>query len=124
MLLKSREIPALRGGIYDRNNFPLAVSVNQYNLFALRNFSSDDYLKLQSVILIKESYEVLAKLNRKNLIFSNLDFAQFEQIKNLRLDTIEIESFQKRYYPLGEQIAPLIGLLVGMLKVWRVWKIL
>ena len=109
MLLKSREIPALRGGIYDRNNFPLAVSINQYNLFALKNFSFDDYLKLKSVISIKENYEVLAKLNRKNLIFSNLDFAQFEQIKNLRLDTIEIEPFQKRYYPLGEQIAPLIG---------------
>ena len=40
MLNTSRVITALRGGIYDRNNFPLAVSVVQYNLFALRNFSN------------------------------------------------------------------------------------
>ncbi|MDO7651139.1 MAG: hypothetical protein MUQ44_01410, partial [Gammaproteobacteria bacterium] len=43
MLNTSRVITALRGGIYDRNNFPLAVSVVQYNLFALRNFSKEEY---------------------------------------------------------------------------------
>ena len=109
MLLTSREVPSLRGGIYDRNNFPLAVSIIQYNLFALRSFSADDYQKINLITPLKKTFKEIDNLGRKSLIFSNLDFSQYEQIKNLRLDAIEIESFQKRYYPLGEQVAPLIG---------------
>ena len=109
MLLATREISALRGGIYDRNNFPLAVSIIQYNLFALRSFSQNDYQAINLIAPLKKTFKQIDSLNRKSLIFSNLDFAQYEQIKNLRIDAIEIESFQKRYYPLGEQVAPLIG---------------
>ncbi len=109
MLLKNREIPALRGGIYDRNNFPLAVSVIQYNLFALRSLSADDFQAINSIVPLTQTFKQIDGLGKKSLLFSNLDFAQYEQIKNLRLDSIEIESFQKRYYPLGEQVAPLIG---------------
>jgi len=109
MLLTSREVLSLRGGIYDRNNFPLAVSIIQYNLFALRSFSADDYQKINLITPLKKTFKEIDNLGRKSLIFSNLDFSQYEQIKNLRLDAIEIESFQKRYYPLGEQVAPLIG---------------
>ena len=39
MLEISRLIPAKRGSIVDRNDFPLAVSINQYDLYALKNFS-------------------------------------------------------------------------------------
>ena len=39
MLKTSRSIPAIRGSILDRNNFPLAVSINQYDLYALKEFS-------------------------------------------------------------------------------------
>ena len=109
MLLTSRVVPALRGGIYDRNNFPLAVSVVQYNLFALRNFSEEDYSSIQEILAIKKSFNEIDELKRKSLLFSNLDFSQYERIKELRLDGIEIESFQKRYYPLGEQVSTLIG---------------
>ena len=35
MLETTRSIPAIRGSIFDRNNFPLAVSINQYDLYAL-----------------------------------------------------------------------------------------
>ena len=109
MLLTSRKIPSLRGGIYDRNNFPLAVSVIQYNLFALRSFTEDDYQAINLITPLQKTFQQIDGLGRKSLIFSNLDFLQYEQIKNLRLDAIEIESFQKRYYPLGEQVAPLVG---------------
>ena len=93
MLLTSREVPSLRGGIYDRNNFPLAVSVIQYNLFALRSFSADDYQAINLITPLKNTFKEIDGLGRKSLIFSNLDFSQYEQIKNLRLDAIEIESF-------------------------------
>jgi cell division protein FtsI (penicillin-binding protein 3) len=99
----------LRAGIYDRNNFPLAVSVTQYNLFALRNFSADNYEAINAIAPIKKTFKQIDGLRRKSVLFLNLDFSQYEEIQKLRLDSIEIESVQKRYYPLGEQIAPLIG---------------
>ena len=109
MLLSSRNIPTLRAGIYDRNNFPLAVSVTQYNLFALRNFSADNYEAINAIAPIQKTFKQIDGLRRKSVLFLNLDFSQYEEIQKLRLDSIEIESVQKRYYPLGEQIAPLIG---------------
>ena len=109
MLHTSRIIPALRGGIYDRNNFPLAVSVVQYNLFALRNFSKEEYSAIKKILTINHSFDEIDELKRKSLLFSNLDFSQYERIKALRLNGVEIESFQKRYYPLGEQASPFIG---------------
>ena len=109
LLLTSREIPVLRAGIFDRNNFPLAVSVKQYNLFALRNFSEEDFKAINIITPLAQTFTEIDELKKKSLLFLNLDFSQYEEIKKLRLDSIEIEVVQKRYYPLGEQIAPLVG---------------
>ena len=46
-----------------------------------------------------------------------------KELKTLNSSGIEIESFQKRYYPLGEQIATLIGFAGKMDLAWRVLKI-
>ena len=109
MLETSRSIPATRGSIFDRNNFPLAVSINQYDLYALKHFSKEDFNKLTNILFLKKDFSEIKKRNKKILIFSNLNFSQYENVKNLNLSGIEIESFQKRYYPLGEQVSTLIG---------------
>jgi cell division protein FtsI (penicillin-binding protein 3) len=109
MLETSRSIPAIRGSILDRNNFPLAVSINQYDLYALKQFSEEDFNKLKNILFFKKDFLGIKKLNKKTLIFSNLNFSQYENVKSLNLSGIEIESFQKRYYPLGEQVSTLIG---------------
>ena len=109
MLETSRSIPAIRGSMLDRNNFPLAVSINQYDLYALKKFSEEDFLALKNILLLTKSFLEIKEFEKKILIFSNLNFSQYEKIQGLKLSGIEIESSQKRYYPLGEQIAPLIG---------------
>ncbi len=109
MLETSRSIPANRGNILDRNNFPLAVSINQYDLYALKHFSEEDFNKLSNILFLKKDFSAIKKLNKKTLIFSNLDFSQYENVKSLNVSGVEIESFQKRYYPLGEQVSTLIG---------------
>ena len=109
MLVASRSIPAVRGSILDRNNFPLAISINQYDLFALRKFSEEDYKQLISFLSLTKNFSEIKKLNKKTLIFSNLNFSEIENVKDLNLSGIEIETTQKRYYPLGEQAATLIG---------------
>ena len=109
MLETSRSIPVLRGSILDRNNFPLAVSINQYDLYALKKFSDEDFNKLNNILSLKKDFSTIKKINKKTLIFPNLDFSQYENVKRLKLSSIEIESFQKRYYPLGEQVSTLVG---------------
>ena len=109
MLETSRPISAIRGSILDRNDFPLAVSINQYDLYALKKFSEKDYKKLINFLTLKKNFSDIKKINKKTLIFSNLNFSEYENVKSLKLSGIEIESFQKRYYPLGEQAATLIG---------------
>ena len=56
MLETSRPIPAIRGSILDRNDFPLAISINQYDLYALKNFSKEDHKKLQCSLIIKKRF--------------------------------------------------------------------
>ncbi len=109
MLKTSRVIPAIRGSILDRNNFPLAISINQYDLYALKEFSEEDFKKLRNFLSLNKDFSSIKKINKKTLIFSNLNFSQYENVKRLKLSAIEIEAFQKRYYPLGEQAATLIG---------------
>ena len=109
MLETSRPIPAIRGSILDRNDFPLAISINQYDLYALKKFTEEDHKKLINVLSLSKDFTEIKKINKKTLIFSNLNFSEYENIKSLKLSGIEIESFQKRYYPLGEQAATLIG---------------
>ena len=92
MLETSRSIPAIRGSILDRNNFPLAVSINQYDLYALKKFSKEDYEKLTNFLYLKDDFSDINKINKKTLIFSNLNFSEYENIKSLKLSGVEIES--------------------------------
>ena len=82
MLVTSRSIPAVRGSILDRNNFPLAISINQYDLFALRKFSEEDYKQLISFLSLTKNFSEIKKLNKKTLIFSNLNFSEIENVKD------------------------------------------
>ena len=109
MLEATRPIPSIRGSILDRNDFPLAISIIQYDLYALKNFSKEDYEKLTNSLSLITDFSDIKKINKKTLIFPNLNFSEYENVKSLKLSGIEIESFQKRYYPLGEQAATLIG---------------
>ena len=77
MLKTSRSIPAIRGSILDRNNFPLAVSINQYDLYTLKEFSEEDFKKLRNLLLLNKDFLDIKKLNKKTLIFSNLNFSQY-----------------------------------------------
>ena len=76
-----REVPSIRGTIYDRNNIPLAISLTHYDLYALRNFSESDYNKLKNIINIDSSFANIATENRKILIQKNLSPDEITLIK-------------------------------------------
>ena len=106
--VKHKDIVPVRGSIFDRNEFPLAVSIVNYDIYALKGFTKSQLLKLSEKVdldieVIEESF------NKKTLLKKNVSNKQLTAIKNLKLENFEIELRHSRHYPLGDQIAPLIG---------------
>ena len=48
--IKYKDINPVRGTIFDRNNFPLAVSIVNYDLYALSGFKKSQLLSVAEVI--------------------------------------------------------------------------
>ncbi len=106
--VKYKDVVPVRGSIFDRNEFPLAVSIVNYDIYALKGFTKSQLLKLSERVdldieVIEESF------SKKTLLKKNISNKQIITIKNLKLENLEIELRHSRHYPLGDQIAPLIG---------------
>ena len=99
-----RNITHARGAIYDANNYPLATSLIIYNLYGLKGLDTSD-LYLSFNVLNQDT----GFLIKKKILKEDITLAEIQEIKSKRNDYLEIESFNKRIYPLGEQIATLIG---------------
>jgi len=106
--IKYKEIVPTRGTIYDRNNFPLAVSVVNYDLYALKGFQKKQLLKLSKIFELDTDFSV-QKFSKKTLLKKNITNEEILLLKKLKLSSIEVESRHSRHYPLGDQISPLIG---------------
>ena len=106
--VKFKDVVPVRGTIYDRNNFPLAVSVINYDLYALKGFTKSQLLNMSQKIElnINPNIDVFSK---KTLLKRNISNEMLLEIRNSRLKNIEVEVRHSRHYPLGDQIAPLIG---------------
>ena len=107
--IKYRETKAVRGGIYDRNNFPLAISIVNYDLYALSGFNSNKLLSLKNKIDIPNQNLNKKKFLKKTLLKKNISASEHSFIKNLNFNRLEVETRHSRHYPLGNQISPLIG---------------
>ena len=106
--VKYKDVVPVRGSIFDRNKFPLAVSIVNYDIYALKGFTKSQLLKLsEKVDLDIEVGE--ESFSKKTLLKKNISNKQLTAIKNLKLENFEIELRHSRHYPLGDQIAPLIG---------------
>ena len=107
--IKYRNINPVRGSIYDRNNFPLAISIINYDLYALKGLNNDQYLKLKDNIAIDEEISIKKLFTKKILLKKNINVEEQKIIDGLNLDKVEVEVRHSRHYPLGEQISTLIG---------------
>ena len=106
--VKYKDIVPVRGTIYDRNNFPLAVSIINYDLYALKGFTKSQLLNISEKIELDIDPKIQA-FNKKTLLKKNISNEMLLKIRNSRFKNIEIEIRHSRHYPLGDQIAPLIG---------------
>ena len=104
---KVRTIEFKRGSIFDKNGIPLAISITGFDLFALSGLSEDEFLRIQNTLNLRDiEYETFSK---KTLIKNSLSFDEMRKIRSLQIDRLELEKTYKRHYPLGEQVAPLVG---------------
>ena len=106
--IKYKNIMPIRGTIFDRNNFPLAISSVNYDLYALKGFKKSQLLKLA------ENFDIEIEITsddyqKKTILKRNISNEDINLIKKLNLTNFEIEVRHSRHYPLGDQIAPLIG---------------
>jgi cell division protein FtsI (penicillin-binding protein 3) len=107
--IKYRNINPIRGTIYDRNNFPLAVSIINYDLYALKGLKKSEFISINDLISIDGNPIINQEFSKKTLIKKGLSRDEQTIIQNLRNNKLEIEVRHSRHYPLGDQIAPLIG---------------
>ena len=103
-----KNIKPIRGTIYDKNGFPLAISTVSYDLYALKDYSKTKHKLLRDKLGLEFDFPS-SGFDKKTLIKKNLDINQINSIKSLKHNKLEIERRYVRHYPLGEQIAPLIG---------------
>ena len=106
--VKYKDVVPTRGSIFDRNEFPLAVSIVNYDIYALKGFTKSQLLRLSEKVeldikVIEDSF------GKKTLLKKNISNKQLIAIKKLKLENFEIELRHSRHYPLGDQLAPLIG---------------
>ncbi len=106
--IKYKDINPVRGTIFDRNNFPLAVSIVNYDLYALSGFKKSQLLSVAEVIDIDVDINKDTFI-KKTILKKGLSNKEILSIKKLNLRNFEIEVRHSRHYPLGEQIATLIG---------------
>ena len=106
--IKYKDIIPTRGTIFDRNNVPLAVSVINYDLYALKGFQKSQLLKLSELIELDIDY-LTEVFEKKTLLKKNVSRKNLLEIKKTNLNNFEIEVRHSRHYPLGDQIAPLVG---------------
>ena len=107
--IKYRDNNPIRGAIYDRNKFPLAVSIVNYDLYALNGLNIDNYLRLKDILNLEIELQINEPFKKKTLLKRSLTSEQQKAIKSLRIDDIEVEERHSRHYPMGEQVAPLVG---------------
>ena len=106
--VKYKNIIPTRGTIFDRNNFPLAVSIVNYDLYALKGFKKTQLLKVSEIIELDTDF-ISETFNKKTLLKKNISNTTILKLKKMNLKNSEIEIRHSRHYPLGDQISTLIG---------------
>ena len=96
--IKYKEINPVRGAIYDRNKFPLAVSIINYDLYALKGLNIDKFFKIKDLVEIDEDISITEPFKRKTLLKKGLTAEEQSIIEDLNFNELEIEIRHSRHY--------------------------
>lgn len=118
-----REIRSTRGAILDRNGFPLATTLEVWDVYIDRRVWRDNYdLKTMRVaaaiapIVNRPLEPLLARIRDDSegpisLLLDGIDFEVGRQIQALGLQGVQLAPATKRFYPEGDLASSLLGFL-------------
>jgi cell division protein FtsI/penicillin-binding protein 2 len=113
-----QEVRAPRGAILDRNGYPLATTVDAFDVFINRADwqNLDDARKAAAIIapLIDQKPDDLVNEVRKDdkgiyLAYAGLDFDKGTSLRDAVAPGLRMVQTTKRFYPEGDLASPLLG---------------
>lgn len=115
--VRTIELAAERGSIFDRNGIDLALSVNQQTVWANPRVVPDaevtDYARKLAPVLRVDEKVLVDRLGRDRAAFVYLarkvDDATAEAVKALALPGVDFVPESKRFYPSGALAGPVLG---------------
>lgn len=118
--LGRQEVAAQRGAILDSNGFPLAMSIDTFDVYLYRPAWSDLAVARKAAaslapLLGKRAEEIIATTAQEGPaefpIAQEVDYSLGQRISGLGLPGVRLETSGRRIYPEGSLAAPLIGFL-------------
>ena len=117
-----REVHATRGAILDRSGFPLATSIEVFDLYIDRRAWEKVPGRMVTTaeglapLLGKDPSEILARLEDGSdgpieLLESGIDYEIGRMIEDLSLPGVTVADATKRFYPEGDLASALLGFL-------------
>jgi len=120
--MEKKLVRSERGAILDRNGFPLATSIDVFDVYIDRRAWQDDLTKAQKTAaglapnLGIDQETMLARLLDEGegpieLLEAGVDFSAGQAIDNLNLPGVTVAAATKRFYPEGDMASALLGFL-------------
>jgi len=114
--IRSEDIPALRGVIYDRQGEPLAVSTPVFAVWtdpSKARFSSQALARLSDMIGVSVSAlqdRIHGQFGKEFVYLKRrVSWAAAQRIRDAKLDHVYLQPEYRRYYPAAEITAHLVG---------------
>jgi cell division protein FtsI/penicillin-binding protein 2 len=120
--LDKRLVRSTRGAILDRNGFPLATSVDVFDIYIDRRAWRDNPQAPRQIadklapLLNEQPNRLLERLENSGagpvqLLASNVDFSAGQEIEELGLPGVALAGATRRFYPEGDIASNLLGFL-------------
>jgi cell division protein FtsI/penicillin-binding protein 2 len=120
--LDKQVVRSSRGAILDRNGFPLATSVDVFDVYVDSRAWHDDPTKIQTVagalapVLQENAADLVAQLQPDpkqpiKLLSSNLDYDAGVAVQDMNLPGVTLAQASKRFYPEGDLASDVLGFL-------------
>jgi cell division protein FtsI/penicillin-binding protein 2 len=120
--IEKKLVRSERGAILDRNGFPLATTIDVFDVYIDRRAWEDDVSKAQRTAaglaanLGVDEESMLARLLNDGdgpieLLADGIDFTAGQEIERLALPGVTVASATKRFYPEGDMASALLGFL-------------
>jgi cell division protein FtsI/penicillin-binding protein 2 len=120
--LEKKLVRSERGAILDRNGFPLATSIDVFDVYIDRRAWQEDLTKAQETAaglapnLGIDAETMLARLLNDGegpieLLADGIDFSDGQEIDRLALPGVTVAVATRRFYPEGDTASELLGFL-------------